>query len=249
MRIITIDDEPKTRQLIRSYGDRFSPVAVEWEEAGEVAEGVQKILSFKPHLVFLDVNIQGGTGFDILDRIGVTQISFQVIFISAYSDYAVRAFKFSALDYLVKPIDLLDFERALTKAQQSTEAAPNPAQISHLQKMWQSSLENKLVLKDQHSIHIVDINDIVRCESESNYTHFYLMDDTKLTISRTMKEFVDILKDQTFFRPHKSHLINLRHMLKFDKREGGTIAMRNGSNVPLARARKDIFLQLLDKYL
>ncbi len=242
MNVFLLDDEKNARETVKAYLSRSTLSISSIQEASSVSEGLETLAQFKPDLAFLDINLPDGTSFDLLSQLD--SIDFKIVFISAYDEYAVKAFKFNALDYILKPINPLEFKAALDKV--PTQESPLSQQIEHLHQTISSKEFNKLVLRDSQSIHFVDVEDIVQCKSENNYTIFALKED-QIVISKTLGEYEELLRGKGFFRAHRSHLINMRQISKYDKREGGYIKMNNGESVPLARNRKEIFMQLIDR--
>lgn len=247
MKILILDDESHARQLIRSFIDQIKEICFEIREASTLEEAMNQLKSFEPDVAFLDINLKEGTSFDLLNLIGLDRVRFKVIFITAYDVYAIKAFKFNAIDYILKPIDPTEFDHAFKKAI-NCELNTHLVQLTSLQQHLQGDREanDQLVLKDHQQIQLVNIDDIVHCTSENNYTAFHFTDDSHLVISKTLKEYEDLLKKKRFFRTHRSHLINFKHFKKYDKRDGGYIQMSNGTIIPLARNRKEIFLKVLD---
>ena len=246
MRIFLLDDEPNARETIKSYLQNSSLEYSELREAESIESAVEVLKTYQPDLAFLDINLPDGLSFDLLARIGLHNINFKIIFISAYDTYAIKAFKFNAIDYILKPVDPQEFNLSIQRASDNLQSQE---QLANLQEDFtnQAHTLNKLVLKDHQSIRIVDIDEIVKCQSENNYTLFSLTDGEQILITRTLKEYEEILKGKLFFRPHKSHLINLKHLKKYDKADGGVIEMSDGSSVPLSRFKKDIFMKVLDQ--
>lgn len=246
MKVFLLDDEDNARSTVKSYLLNSSIEVSELKEANSVATALEVLSSFKPDLAFLDINLPDGLSFDILARIGLNNINFKIIFISAYDTYAIKAFKFNAIDYILKPVDPQEFTLSIQRASHNLQSHE---QLKNLKEDFTNEAQalNKLVLKDNQSIRIVDIHEIIRCQSENNYTLFSLKDGEQILITRTLKDYEDILKGKLFFRPHKSHLINLKHLKKYDKADGGQIEMSDGSTVPLSRFKKDVFMKVLDQ--
>jgi two-component system LytT family response regulator len=216
-------------------------------QANSVESGITLIKQIAPDLVFLDVEMPDGTGFDLLQKL--KPIPFKVIFITGYEDFAIRAFRFSAIDYLLKPLDPTELIEAVKKAEESLSKEYLELKLNTLF----SNLERpkdlqKLVLKTSDKIYSVNIQDIVNCESDKNYTTFYFINTPKLVISTTLKEYENILKPFNFFRAHQSHLINMLYFDHFIKTDGGnTIVMKNKNTIPLATRKKEEFLALINK--
>ncbi|NOU46025.1 MAG: response regulator [Bacteroidales bacterium] len=239
IKTIIIDDEEKARftlkQLLAEYATDIQIVG----EAANVADGLQLIAEITPDLVFLDVQMPDGTGFDLLDK--VSNISFKVIFVSAFDHFALTAFKFSAIDYLLKPVNADDLVKALTKIELSGDN--QPAKIKVL--LGNRSGIEKIVLPSLDELIFVRIDEIVRCESDNNYTHFYLQNGDRILVSRTLKDYEELLESMGFFRIHKSSIINMRFLKKYKKGEGGTVTMEDGTQLEVSRRRKDDFLRTL----
>ena len=249
MKVLLLDDEINARETIKAYLKRFPAVDFEIREAEDIKEAYIQFKDFRPDLALLDINLRQGTSFDFLSLIGLDEVDFKVIFISAFDSYAVKAFKFNAIDYILKPVNPIEFNQAIQKATHLTEDLISKAQLQNLQHNLADHHRNfdKIVLRDQQQIQLVRTQDIVYCRSENNYTVFHMVDGTELVISKTLKEYEDLLKKKHFFRTHRSHLINLDHFKKYDKREGGSILMQDGATIPLARNKKDIFMRVIEE--
>lgn len=240
-----IDDEPTLRESTKTLLSIYCPDIVVKGEAGNVKQGISLIRELKPELVFLDIELPDGTGFDVIHSF--PDRDFAVIFITGHNEYAIKAFKFSAIDYILKPIDPDDLERAVNKAKKTF----NQKEALLHQKALKANLEvdkpKRIVLKDAETIYLVNVSEIIRCESNDNYTRFYLSDNRKILISSTLKDFELMFSDMDFFRCHQSHLINLKYFDKYDKREGGTIHLKDGSIIPLATRKREQLIKLLEK--
>ncbi|HQO50786.1 MAG TPA: LytTR family DNA-binding domain-containing protein, partial [Bacteroidales bacterium] len=208
-------------------------------EAGSIADGRALLAKTQVELVFLDVQMPDGTGFDLLA--GLEKISFQVIFASAYDHFAITAFKFSAVDYLLKPIIIEDLKAAVKKIRLSDKSS-----IDRIKTLIDNQgAIKKIALPSMEEVNFVKVEDIIRYESDNNYTRFFLTGNQQILVSKTLKEYEDLLEPLGFFRSHKSSLINLRYIKKYIKGEGGTIVMEDGSIVELSRRRKDDFFRVL----
>jgi two-component system LytT family response regulator len=241
--IAVIDDESKARETIiniLSLGKTEIRIA---GEAGSVASGFDLINREHPELVLLDINLTDGTGFDLLKKF--EKITFKVIFITAHEEYAIKAFKFSAIDYILKPITAGDLLQAVDKASESKSRDDTglklTALLSNLDKV------RKIVLKTAESIHIVQVKNIIRCEADINYTTFYLVNNEKLLVSKTLKEFDDLLENSGFYRTHQTHLVNLDHIVRYDKTEGGHLVMADDSIVPVSSRKKEELFGIFEK--
>lgn len=213
-------------------------------EADGVRAGLKSLEQHKPDLLLLDVEMADGTGFDLLAMYG--ELDFKVIFVTGHDAYAIKAFKFSAIDYLLKPVDPEELIKAIQKAKKSLNLEEQRMQVSTLvDNKGKPSADQKILLKDTENVYLVEVKDIIRCESETNYTKFFLSDGRKLTISKTLKEYDNLFEEQSFFRAHQSHLINLQHFDRYEKKEGGIVHMKDGSTLPVAVRKKEALLQAL----
>lgn len=247
LRILIIDDEAPTRNMISGILNMAEMPLEVVGEADSVKSGLEQINKHNPDLVLLDIKLPDGTGFDILNQI--ENPGFSVIFITAYEEYAIKAFKCSALDYILKPINIDELYQAIEKSREQIENKNLNKKLStFLDNLNSSAIEDKkIVLKTQESIHIVKVTTIVRCESFHNYTEFYTNDGKKLLVSKTLKEYEKLLTDFGFFRVHQSHLININYISSFEKTDGGYLVLTNGSQVPVAKRKKEDLLRLFEK--
>jgi len=245
LKVIVIDDEGRTQQLIAKMIRSFNLNLEVIVEGDDVKSGVKAIQTHKPDIVFLDIQMPNGTGFDILDALPVK--NFEVVFVTAYEEFAIKAIKFSALDYIVKPIDPEELRTATENAIAELKNKRDPNRFETLQHNIVEHKQRRLVLKTMESVHIVTLSEIIRCESDRNYTLFHLTNDRKILVSKTLKEFEFLLKDYNFLRVQQSHLINLDFIDRYDKTEGGTIIMKDGANVPLSVAKRDLFFETISK--
>ena len=260
--VFIADDEYQSRLVIVKMLERYFPDIEVTGQAGSVDEAVAGITALQPQLLFLDVRMNGETGFDILDRLPHT--NFYVIFTTAYQEYAVKAFRYSALDYLVKPIDPEELQMAVQKAvsrcqetqlaaEQQMSGQPITGQYTIGQLATGQSttgpqtarkFTDKIGVPTPEGLLFLAAQDIIYCQAQSNYTELFLVDGQKITSSYTLKSFEDLLSDQHFFRTHKSFLINLRHIDVYRKGEGGVVVMSNGREIEVARRNKTGFLNL-----
>ncbi len=247
IRAVVIDDIDSIRQenvaMIQTHCPQVSIVG----QADSVQSGIALIRQLAPELVFLDVEMPDGTGFDLLQQL--QPIGFRVIFITGYADFAIRAFRFSAIDYLLKPLRATDLVDAVQKAHTAMGNDALEVRLNNLfANLQQPKNQQKLVLKTSDRIYSVNVQDIVHCESDKNYTTFYFVNAPKLVVSTNLKEYDMLLTPHHFFRTHKSHLINMAYFDHFVKSEGGnTIVMKDKTTVPLSVRKKDEFLILLDR--
>jgi two-component system LytT family response regulator len=244
MKAVIIDDEKRTRELIAKMIESFD-LGIETFPIGEnVASGLAAIESIRPQLVFLDIQMPDGTGFDLLKMI--PNKNFEVIFITAHEEFAIKAIKFSALDYVLKPVDAEELRSAVERAIESFYHKKEESQFEALNTNIQPTQKRRLVLKTQESVHVVDLDKIIRCEADRNYTSFYIVGGKKILVSKTLKDYETLLTGHNFLRVQQSHLINLDFVDRFDKGIGGSVVMKDGSSVPLSSAKRDIFFKILE---
>lgn len=244
-KVLIIDDEKRIRDFVKRMIDSFNLDVEVFTDGENVETGIESINRIQPDIVFLDIQMPDGTGFDLLNR--VKDKKFELIFITAFQEYAIMAIKFSALDYILKPIDDEELKTALQNAIDTVDFKKEDSQFEALTHNLQTNQKRKLVLKTQESVHVVDLSEIIRCEADKNYTFFYLNNSKKILVSRTLKDFETLLSNHGFFRVQQSHLINLEYIERYDKHEGGSVIMRDGSSVPLSPAKKDQFFSMLEK--
>ena len=247
LRVLIVDDEEHVRGMIVNILQSFCSDIEIVGQAEDVASSVSKIKDLNPELVLLDIKLPDGSGFDVLKAF--SKVNFSVIFVTAYEEYAVKAFKCSALDYVLKPVNIDELVEAVEKARESVANKSLSKKIStFLDNLNNSSPdEKKIVLKTQESIHIVKVSTIIRCESFHNYTEFYISGAKKLVVSRTLKEYENLLSEFGFFRVHQSHLININCINRFEKTDGGYLVLTDGTQVPVAKRKKEELLQLFER--
>ena len=243
-KILIIDDEKTTRELIKRMIESFGFDIEVFIDGENVKSGIESILRIQPDLVFLDIQMPDGNGFDVLKSIN--QINFEVIFITAFQEYAIQAIKFSALDYILKPIDAEELRQSLSNALNKLNEKSDENVFQALHHNIQPQNKRKLVLKTQESNYVVDIDDIIRCESDKNYTFFYLKSGKKILVSRTLKDYDILLSPFEFFRVQQSHLVNLNYVDRYDKHDGGSVIMKDGASIPLSPVKKDQFFKMLE---
>ena len=242
IRSIIIDDEENNRQMIGDLLIKYCPEIEVVGEADGVELGVLMVQKHHPDLIFLDIKMDDGDGFDLLEKLG--NIDFKVIFITAYEEYAIKAFKFSAIDYLLKPVDPDDLVIAIEKAK--TQILKDlKYQFSTLTDNLNPDKRKTLVLRTIDKIHYLDTKNIIRCESDRNYTFFYLNNNQKIIISSPLKEYEEVLDDQHFFRIHKSHIVNLNYVETYLKGDGGFLLLKDKTKLPVAIRKKEMLLERL----
>ena len=241
---LIIDDENRTRDLIAKMINSFGLDVEAIPAAGSVESGIAAIEEHQPELVILDIQMPDGTGFDVLKAIN--KKNFEVIFVTAHEEFAIKAIKFSALDYILKPVDVEELRAAIERALATIDLKKDDQQFDALQHNIHPQQKKRLVLKTQESVHVVELDQIIRCESDRNYTSFYLTGGKKILVSKTLKEYETLLTGYNFLRVQQSHLINLDYVERYDKGNGGSVVMKDGSEVPLSQAKRDIFFKILE---
>lgn len=243
--IMIVDDEPAARGALRNLLHANCPDVFITGEAGSVGEALQLLEKKSPDLLLLDVEMEDGTGFDLLDRI--SKLRFNVVFTTAHNDFAIRAFRYNAIDYLLKPVDPDELATAVQKARQTRTYEVLERQIANLLTTTSEKLFDRITLYTGDGPVFAKTNDITRIESYGNYTFVYLAAGERCLVSRNLKEFEEMLPAPQFFRLHQSHLVNIAFVKKFLKEEGGYALMHDGSKIPVSRRRKDAFLEALMK--
>jgi two-component system, LytTR family, response regulator len=238
MQVLIIDNEPAIRTGLQQMLKHSCPAVSSIYEAQGLKEGLEMIASHKLDLLFLDVELDDGTGMELLQKL--PQIDFQVVFITAHNHYAVEAFKFSAIDFLLKPIDIEELMRSVQRAQSNLDKAKI---IEQLQVMQEDRLamqsKKKIVLRDAENLHFVRVADILYCEADGIYTTFFLESGEKILVSKNLKEYESILQLFHFLRVHHSFLVNLEKVEKFDKTDGGHLILSNQSKIPVSHRKKE----------
>lgn len=238
---IIVDDELKSRESLKILLEEFCDNVTVKALCQDVAEAVQAIQQYKPDVVFLDIQLQRETGFDLLTKLG--DFNFEVIFTTAYAEYAIKAFKFAAIDYLLKPIDIEELKRALSKVEKRMNDSISLRLQQLMQNLKNTSSENyKLALPTTDGLVFVKMQDILYCEASSNYTEITVTDGKKYIVSRTLKEYEDMLGEHNFYRIHNSYLINLNAIKKYVRGEGGYVIMANDKSLDVSKRKKEGFL-------
>lgn len=240
---IIIDDEERARNGLRKMVETYCSGIQVVGLADNVKNGLEAIRQHRPDLVFLDIDMPDGDGFELLEQID--NINFDVVFATAYDHFAVKAFRFSAVDYLVKPIDLDELIDAVEKVKSKKNKKEKQEQYSVLQAGLRSNSFSKMAVSGGEGIIFVEIGDIIRMHSDGNYTTLYMLNGEKHTATRLLGDYEDLLNEDGFFRVHHSHLINMNHIKKYVRGRGGYVVMEDGSSVDVSVRRKDDFLQMM----
>lgn len=242
LKAIIVDDSIEARKALITEIEDCCPEIELIGQAEGVVSGAKLIRSVNPDLVFLDIQMNDGTGFDLLELIGT--ISFKVIFTTASDEYAVKAFKYSAVDYLLKPIDPDELVSAVKKAERGNQKE-NLSLLMENAKQANKPVR-KLALNTLDKLHIVNISDIVRCESDVNYTQFFFSNGNKLLVTKTLKDFEDLLSEHQFIRVHQSHLVNVNFIKEFVKGDGGYLVMTDKTSVPVSTRKRMAVVEILN---
>lgn len=236
MKAVIIDDVLKAQISLKRSVESL-PLGIEILGCAEsVVNGIKLIKATKPELVFLDIELQDGTGFDVLEIL--SPVNFKVIFTTSSNAYAIKAFRFSAIDYLLKPIDLEQLEEAVRKAKNQVKPTKPEYVNMLLQQMKTQKPAEKIALHSAEKIQIVNVTDIVRCEADVNCTTFYFASGSPLLVTKTLKYFDQLLAESGFLRVHQSHLVNGQHIKEFIKTDGGYLLMDNNQTVPVSARKK-----------
>jgi two-component system, LytTR family, response regulator len=247
IKAIILEDEQHSRQLLyEMLTEHFNNINV-LAVCENADEAKAAIIEYHPDLIFSDIELEKSSVFDMLQQLET--IDFEVIFTSAYEKYALQAIKFSALDYLLKPFGVNDLTNAINQYQiklNKNQTARQFEVLFHNLKGIQRD-SKKIALPSLSGLQVVSLKDIIRCQSDANYTTFYFAIEKKMVVTKTLKEFEDLLCEYDFIRIHNSHLINLNHVVKYTRGEGGVVTMSDGSEVDVSRRKKEEFLKRLSK--
>ncbi|MEM9671342.1 MAG: LytTR family DNA-binding domain-containing protein [Bacteroidota bacterium] len=249
IRTLVIDDEPAFAENLVAMlrGENLSVQVI--GKAQSIDEGLAMITQYDPDLVFLDIMLREGSGFDLLRR--CSERNFQVIFITAYDQYAIEAFKFSAIDYLLKPVASHELVAAVERVHSLLHLKQGQAdrQLRVLLENMQgvSAQNRRLVLRESETLHVINLTDILWCAADGSYTTFHLEDGSQITVSQHLKEYEMLLESQDFFRVHRSHLVNLQKIRRLDKADGGTLHLTDSSTLPVSVRKREHLVHRLSK--
>jgi two-component system LytT family response regulator len=241
--VVIIDDETKARTNLKELLHSVCSSVEIIGEADGVASGLQLLSRVQPDAVLLDIQMKDGTGFDLLDRL--PSLDYHIIFITAHEEFALKAFRYYALTYLVKPIDPDDLLSVCRKIKKEKENKLSGQHLRHLLESVQNRKIENVALSTNEGMIYLKLKEIIRLESDGNYTFFYTSGQEKFVVSRTIKEFEELLPEDIFFRTHQSHIVNLQEVRKVLKEDGGYALMGDGTKVPISRRKKDDFLMRL----
>ena len=249
---VLIDDDENLRDGMRGLLELYAPEIKIIGEAEDVQTGTSIIEKLRPQVVFLDILLHDGTGFDILEQIAQRngKTTSHIVFITAHEEYAIKAFRFSALDFLLKPVDPDELQKVIAKIMAVLERNDNYAHIDLLIENIRKKVDNfkRIALSTADGIHVFEVADIIRCEGEDNYTTFYIKNNKPVIISRTLKEYEDLLGEYGFERIHQSHLINLAYLKSYIKKDGGYVVMADNANLPISQRKKERLQELIKAF-
>jgi two-component system, LytTR family, response regulator len=247
IRTVLVDDEIDSNEVLQTLLKAACPNVSIVGKADGVAKAIQIIQTTQPDLVFLDIEMTQGNAFDLLNQL--QPIAFRVIFVTAFDNYALRAFKYSAVDYLLKPVDIDDLRKAVEKVTTQLQAINVKGQVQTIIENFGSIQlsQQKMALPTLTGLEFVTIRDIIRLEAKGNYTMVFLSDRRQIMVARNIKDYEGLLPELFFYRVHKSHIINLQKIQKYQKGRGGYIIMEDGSSIEVASRRREEFFQRLLK--
>lgn len=242
LKTVIIDDDYVSRMILREMLEKFLDNIEILGEAGSVADGVKLIEDSNPDLVLLDISLPDGTGFDMLDKLKKTD--FKLIFITAYSEYAIKAFKYSTFDYIVKPINVDDLIQSISRIPQIQDT-DNSAKVKTLKENLLSPVEKTsktIALPETNGFAIIRVEDIIRCEGKRNYTRIIFKEGKEKVVSRTLLEFENLLTPLGFIRIHRSHLVNILNVVRYIKSDGGMVELKTGEQLKVSPKYKEAVL-------
>lgn len=242
---VIIEDEVNARKALENMLSFYCPDVQLINTASSVAEGLELLNKTHPDLLILDIHLPDGSGFDLLDKL--RRKNFKLVFTTAYDQYALKAIKLSALDYLLKPVQPRELRQAVSRVREVLESEEQISlQIDTcIHNFNQLNQDKKIILNTADNVFVVEVKQIIHCEANENYTNIYLLGKEKITISKTLKEFEEMLSVYGFFRIHQSHLVNLEFVASVEKKGNGNVRLKTGERLPVSQRKKQPFLQLL----
>lgn len=246
---ILIEDDHHLRTGLRALLERYTDDIAIIGEAESVKTGIEAVQKLRPQVIFLDIHLSDGTGFDLLERLAETsgKINAHIVFITAHEQYAVKAFKFSALDFILKPVDIEELQRTIARIKDAVARNGSFEHIDLLLENIRRKVDNfkRIALSTSDGIHLFEVADIIRCEAKVNYTQFFIKNHKPVLISKTLKEYEELLTEHGFERIHQSHLINLAYLKSYIRNDGGYVVMADHSNIPIAQSKKEKLQELI----
>ncbi len=245
IKTVLVDDEKSSLKILEHLLEKNAPDVEIVGTASSVKEGINVIDKLKPDLVFLDISMPDGDGFEVIDK--VSYKGFSVVFSTAYDEYAIRAFDVSALHYILKPVQAKDLVEAVNRYK-STKSDDIQQKMEIFAKIVNKEQPTKLILPTSSGMNIIDIQDIVRCESSNNYTTFFMTNKTKIVVSKSIQVYEHLLSQTHFCRLHNKHIVNLKFIKKYVKGRGGYVILLDGTQVDVSEGRKKEFIKKLQTY-
>jgi two-component system LytT family response regulator len=247
MKAVLIDDEISNLENLQTLLEKHCEQVTIMATAQNVGDAVDAIEKYSPHLVFLDIQMGEQTGFDVLKLLPTR--NFEVIFVTAHDQYGIQAVKFAALDYLLKPVDIEELINAVNKAEYKLATQIQTSQLDFLLQQLKKPETNvsKIALQMQGEIRYVTLSEIIRCEADNTYTHFFLSSNEKILVSKSLKEYADLLRPNGFLRTHQSHLVNPKYVKSWLKEDGGVLLLTSGEKIPISKPNKDTVKQALQR--
>ncbi len=243
IKTVIVEDEEHSRKTLVNFLRKYCPQVSTAGVAGSVQEAVSLINSENPQLVFLDIDLPDGSGFEVIDLLNAPLP--EIIFVTAYNQYAVKAFQVSAIDYILKPVDPELLMKAVEKVGQKSDAGQQEKKLEVFSSNASNQKLQKMALPTQNGIQLVRIDELIRLEADGNYTTVFLRDKRKIVVSRQIKQFEEWLEGLPFFRVHQTHIINLQMVDRYIKGDGGTVILEDGTQIEVARRRKEELLRKL----
>ena len=247
LKAVIIEDEKVSREVLKNYIEKYCPDVEVTDSAEDITKGIASINKYKPDIVFLDIEMPKGNGFDLLEKI--ENITFETIFVTAFSNYAIKAINFSAAYYILKPVSIDELIKAVEKVkklkQEKQQWSPTRVLLENIQTTVKQN--KKIVLPLLDGFEMVEIKEIVSCSANDNFTSFNFVSGKKMMICRTLKFYQELLSEYDFIRVHKSHMINKNHIVKYKKGKGGILIMSDGSQIDVSSGYKENLMILLGK--
>lgn len=248
MKTVIVDDEAPVRNTIATLLREHFPDITVCALTGSIAEGYEAVMKHQPDLLFLDVELPDGLGFDLLKKL--SPVRFRTIFITGHQEYALDAIKVSAIDYILKPIDLEELAAAITKAREIFSHEEEQLKLIALtENLTGKKVLKRIILRTVEALQLISVSDIIRAEADSNYTHFHLAGGKHIIVSRTIKDYDTMLSGSGIIRVHQSHMVNLNYIDKFIRKDGGYLLLKNGSSVPVSPTLREKVLQAITDHL
>jgi two-component system LytT family response regulator len=248
MNTVIVDDEAPVRNTIATLLRGHFPDIIVCALTGSIAEGYEAVMKHQPDLLFLDVELPDGLGFDLLKKL--SPVRFRTIFITGHQEYALDAIKVSALDYILKPIDLEELAAAIIKAREIFSHEEEQLKLLALsENLAGKKVLKRIILRTAEALQLISVSDIIRAEADSNYTHFHLAGGKHIIVSRTIKDYDTMLSGSGIIRVHQSHLVNLNYIDKYIRKDGGYLLLKNGLSIPVSPNLREKVLQAITDHL